>query len=131
MSGQSAASATHLPCREGYTFPLPAGVASFHWSQGLLRCGAQVTAGALALPFPGRGYRTGGQPHPSQPGTPAEGKRRGSGRGWFPDRPCPLRDRVTVAGRGPSTYGRQDLLEGGKLPDQALECQDTTRVLAG
>jgi len=67
----------------------------------------------------------------SKPGTPAGGKRRGSGRGWFPDRPCPLRDHVPLRADGPSPYGRQDLLEGGKLPDQALECQDTTRVLAG
>jgi len=73
MSGQSAASAAPLPCREGSTFPHPAGVASFRWSLGLLRCGAQVTAGAFALPFSRRGYRTGGLPFPN----PHRGRRRG------------------------------------------------------
>jgi hypothetical protein len=56
ISGQSAASATHLPCQEGSTFPHPAGDTGLSRSLGLLRCGAQVTARFL--------------PHPTPPGIP-------------------------------------------------------------
>lgn len=80
-------------------------------------------------------------PYPTTPGVPdgrtaasptcrgrrTGGKRRGSGRVWSSDRPCPLRDHVPLRAAGPSTYGGQDFLEGGKLPDQALECQDFHR----
>lgn len=65
----------------------------------------------------GRGDRI-----PTQPGTPAGGKRRGSGRAWFSNRPCPLRDQKPLRAHGPppTVAGPPGGLE---LPDQALECQ--------
>lgn len=127
ISGQSAASAAHLPDRKGSTFPHSAGVASFRRSQGLLRCGASVTAGVFTLPYHAGG--TGREDSRISPcrGRRTGGKRRGSGRVWSSDRPCPLRDHVPLRAAGPSTYGGQDFLEGGKFPDQALECQDFHR----
>jgi hypothetical protein len=98
ISGQSAASAAHLPRREGCTVPHPA----WEQAQGLLRCGARVTAGAFALP------NRPGVPEPedsrisNKPGTPAGGKRRGSGRVW-----CARTDPVPCGTTCP--YGPTDL----------------------
>jgi len=124
ISGQSAASAATSALPGGVDVPSSRRGCRSSRSQGLLRCGAQVTAGALALP------NRPGVPEPedsriaTRRGHRTRGKRRGSGRVWSSDRPCPLRDHVPLRAAGPSTYGGQDFLEGGKLPDQALECQD-------
>jgi len=120
ISGQSAASAAHLPCREGCTFPHPA------WAHhpGAPSVRSASHRGGFRPAQIRRGYRSAGQPHRHEPGTPAGGKRRGSGRVWASDKPRPLRDREPLPVAGPSTYGGRDFLEGGQFPDQALECQE-------
>lgn len=74
-------------------------------SQKLLRYGAQVTARASPRPPPPGLPEGRTATSQSSSGDTGRRKQRGSGRGWFPDRPCPLRDRPILTGGGTSTYG--------------------------
>jgi len=124
MSGRSAASATHLPCREGSTFPHPAGVAGQAGPRGSFGAERKSPRGLSPCPDPPgvpNGRATTSQ---SPPGTPEREKRRGSGRVG-----CARTDPVPCGTGGPSRVADhllrwQDLLEGGQFPDQALECQE-------
>lgn len=94
------------------------------FTQGLLRYGAQVTAGALAPPKPP------GVPVGRTAASPTSRGHRQGVSGAAAAECGPRTDPVPCGTGGllraadlPPTEGRISL-EGGKLPDQALECQD-------
>jgi hypothetical protein len=120
MSGRSAASAAHLPCREGCTFPHPAG--AHHPGAPSVRSAS---------------HRGGSRPAQTAGGTGRQDSRVATSRGHRQGvsgaaaAECGPRTDPVPCGTGgllraadlPPTEGRISL-EGGKLPDQALECQD-------